>query len=62
MLNIFDLVPEPLELVDEGGSAATSTPWILGYVVVGVLIVAAVLWVIKLIIKAKKSKKINNDG
>jgi len=52
---ILDLVDEPYDIAREGG-AVTSTPWILGYIVIGVLIVIAVLIVIKLIIKAKKNK------
>ena len=52
---ILDLVDEPYEIAREGG-AVTSTPWILGYIVIGVMIVIAVLIVIKLIIKAKKNK------
>ncbi len=55
MLSILDLVPEPI--IEEPGSAAVSTPWIFGYVIVGVLVVAAVLVVIKLIVKAKSNKK-----
>jgi len=54
MLCILDLVPEPI--IEETESAAISTPWILGYIVVGVLVVAAVLVVIKLIVKAKNKK------
>ncbi|MBN2878685.1 MAG: hypothetical protein JXN65_03550 [Clostridia bacterium] len=54
---ILDLVEAPLETARESSSAVTSTPWILGYIIIGVLIVLAVLIVIKLIVKAKKSKK-----
>ncbi len=57
MLNIFDIVPEPVyteapEIVE----TAKSTPWILGYVAVGVLIVVAALVVIKLIVKSSGKK------
>ena len=55
MFAVLDLVAEPV--IEEAESATISTPWIFGYVIVGVLVVAAVLVVIKLIVKAKDKKK-----
>jgi len=57
MLNIFDVVPEPVFTeAPEIGEAAKSTPWILGYVAIGALILIAVLVVIKLIVKSSGKK------
>jgi len=57
MLNIFDIVPEPIFTeAPEIAEAAKSTPWILGYAAIGALIVIAVLIVVKLIVKANSKK------
>ncbi len=55
MFAVLDVVAEPI--IEETESAMVSRPWIFGYVIVGVLVVAAVLVVIKLIVKAKDKKK-----
>ena len=51
MLNIFDIVPEP---VMEDIEPARSMPWIAAYVVIGVLVCVAVFFIIRAIVKAKK--------
>ena len=51
MLNIFDIVPEP---VIEGTETARTLPWIAAYVVVGALVCVAVFFIIRAIVKAKK--------
>ena len=57
MLNIFDIVPEPeFTETPQIVEAAQSTPWILGYVAIGALIVIAILVVIKLIVKSSNKK------
>ena len=57
MLSIFDLAPEPrFTEAPEIIEAARSTPWIVAYAAIGLLIVIAVLVVIKLIVKSTKKE------